>query len=151
MTRRRRRAFTRLGDGRIALDLPAGVREFMAAAAERLHDTAAAPGSPGFERLFGRIEETAVLDDPAYVLSRQLAVDELASSVAASARKEVIDADEAEAWLKVLGLTLSRRCAELGIRTEQDRARLDAADEAVLQVVYALQVALIEVLDGGTG
>jgi hypothetical protein len=144
----RRAPFRPLGDGRIALDLPPGVREFMVAAAQRLHDTGSALGSPGFARLFGVIDESADVDDPAYVLARQLAVDEMASVVAASAGKTVIDADEAEAWLKVLGMTLSRRSAELGIRTEEDRASLDSEDEAVLRVAYALQVGLMDALDG---
>lgn len=143
----RRAPFTRLDGGRIALDLPPGVREFMAAAAERLRDIAASPGSPGFDRLFSRIDETADLDDPAYVFARQLAVDEIVSAVARSVQKEVIDTEEAEAWLKVLGMTLSRRAAELDVRTEQDRSALRAEDEAVIRVTYAVQVALIDVID----
>lgn len=144
---RRRAPFRRLGDGRIALDLPPGVREYMLAAAERLRETGVLPGSPAFERLFGRIDESADVDDPAYVLTRQFAVDEAVTAVVKSAQKSVIDAQEAEAWLKVLGMTLSRRSAELGLRTEQDRAKLDAEDEAVIRVAYALQVGLIDALD----
>lgn len=147
MSPRRRVPFQPLGDGLISLDLPPGVREFMMAAAQRLRDTGASPGSAGFERLFGRIDEAGEVDDPAYVLARQLAVDDVVSAVLASAEKKVIDADEAEAWLKVLGMTLSRRAAELGIRTEQDRATIGAEDEAVIRVAYTLQVALIDVLD----
>jgi hypothetical protein len=144
---RRREPFRRLEDGRIALDLPYGVREFMVDAAERLRDTGASPGSLGFVGLFGRIDETADVDDPAYVLARQLSVDEVVSVVSASARKEVIEPQEAEAWLKLLGLTLSRRAAELGVRTEDDRAALGVRDEAVIRVVYALQAGLIDALD----
>ncbi|MDA8311830.1 MAG: hypothetical protein M0Z46_14690 [Actinomycetota bacterium] len=148
MTKRRRQApFRRLPDGRIELDLSPGVREFMAAAAERLRETVEAPGSAAFERLYGRIDESADMDDPAYVLARQLAVDEIVHAVSASARAPVIDAGEAEAWLKVLGMTLSRQCAERGLRTEEDRAKLDAQDEAVIRVAYALQVGLIDALD----
>lgn len=120
----------------------------MMAAAQRLRDTGAAPGSAGFARLFGVIDETADVDDPAYVLARQLAVDEVVSLVTESAGKAVIEPDEAEAWLKVLGMTLSRRSAELGIRTEADRATLGPEDEAVLRVAYALQVGLMDALDG---
>lgn len=119
----------------------------MLAAAERLRETGVLPGSPAFERLFGRIDESADVDDPAYVLTRQFAVDEAVTAVVKSAQKSVIDAQEAEAWLKVLGMTLSRRSAELGLRTEQDRAKLDAEDEAVIRVAYALQVGLIDALD----
>ena len=122
----------------------------MAAAAQQLSETGAAPGSPGFDRLFGRIDEAADVDDPAYVLARQLAVDEVVSAVATSAQKAVLDPEEAEAWLKVLGMTLSRRMAELGIRSEQDRATLGAEDEAVIRVAYALQVGLIDALDGSS-
>ncbi len=147
MTRRRRVAFQRLDDGRIAVRLPAAVRSFVAAAAERLHEVGMAPGSPGFARLFGRIDETADADDPAYVLARQLAVDEVVAAVATSAEKSVIDPDEAEAWLAVLGMTLSRRAEELGLRTEEDRAGIAREDEAVIRVVYALQAALIDALD----
>lgn len=143
----RREPFRRLEDGRIALALPPGVREFMVAAVQQLRDTGASPGSPGFECLFGRIDESSSVDDPAYVLARQLAVDEVVSMVSASAEKTVIEPEEAEAWLKVLGMTLSRRSAELGIRTEEDRAALGARDEAVIRVVYALQVGLIDALD----
>jgi hypothetical protein len=123
----------------------------MIAAVQRLRDTGASPGSPGFECLFGPIEESAAVDDPAYVLARQLAVDDVVSVVSASADKDVIDPEEAEAWLKVLGMTLSRRAAELGVRTEEDRAALGAEDEAVVRVVYALQVGLIEALDEPPG
>ena len=144
---RRRLAFRRLDDGRIALRLPAEVRSFMAAAAAQLRDVGASPGSPGFARLFGRIDETADADDPAYVLARQLAVDEVVAAVAASAWKSVVDPEEAEAWLAVLGMTLSRRAEELGIRTEEDRAGLAAEDEAVIRVVYALQAGLMDALD----
>jgi len=145
---RRHAAFRRLEDGRIAVRLPAAVRSFLAAAAERLREVGASPGSPGFARLFGRIDETADADDPAYVLARQLAVDEVVAAVAASAEKSVIDPEEAEAWLAVLGMTLSRRAEELGLRTEEDRARIAREDEAVIRVVYALQAGLIDVLDG---
>lgn len=148
MTRsRRREPFRRLEDGRIALDLPPGVREFMVAAAQGLRESGASPGSPGFEGLFGTIDESAVVDDPAYVLTRQLEVDEVVSVVSASAQSEVIELAEAEAWLKLLGMTLARRAAELGVRTEEDRRALSVRDEAVIRVVYALQVALIDVMD----
>lgn len=144
---RRRKPFRRLEDGRIALDLPPGVREFMVAAAARLREVGATPDAPGFERLFGPIDEGAVVDDPAYVLSRQLAVDEVVATVSASVQREVIQPEEAEAWLKVLGMTLSRLAAELEICTEDDRAALGAGDEAVIRVVYALQVGLIDAVD----
>ncbi|HLW45305.1 MAG TPA: hypothetical protein VKR78_03745 [Acidimicrobiales bacterium] len=144
---RGREPFQRLEDGRIALDLPPGVREFMIAAAQRLRETGGTPGSSGFDRLFGHIDESADLDDPAYVLARQLAIDEVVELVAASAEKDLIDPEEAEAWLKVLGMTLSRLSAELGIVTEADRAELAAQDEAVVRVIYALEVGLIDALD----
>ncbi len=60
----------------------------------------------------------------------------------------MIEPEEAEAWLKVLGMTLSRRAAELGLRTEADRASLPAKEEAEIRVVYALQVSLIDAIDG---
>ncbi len=148
MTRSRpRELFRRLDDGRIALDLPRGVRELVVAAAEQVQETGASPGSRGFDGLFARIDESADVDDPAYVLSRQLAMDELVSVVSASARKQVIEPDEAEAWLKLLGMALSRRAAELGIRTMDDRPPLSAHDEALIHVIYALQVGLIDAID----
>lgn len=119
----------------------------MVAAAERLRDTGSSPGTAGYGRLFGRIDESAEVDDPAYVVERQIAVDELATRVLDSAESSVLDSDEAEAWLKVLGLTLSRRAAELGILTEEDRERLDEQESAVIRVAYALQVGLIDALD----
>jgi hypothetical protein len=137
-----------LEDGRIALSLPPGAREFMVAAAGRLQDAGASPTSPGFEGVFGPIDESAVVDDPAYVLERQLAVDEVLSVVSSSVQKDVIEPEEAEAWLKLLGMTLSRRTAELGVRTEADRAALAAEDEAEIRVVYALQMSLIDAIDG---
>jgi hypothetical protein len=137
-----------LENGRIALDLPPVVRELMIAVTGRLEEAGASPSSPGFASLFGRIDESAVVDDPAYVLERQLAVDEVLSVVASSVRKDVIEREEAEAWLKVLGMTLSRRAAELGLRTEADRASLPAKEEAEIRVVYALQVSLIDAIDG---
>lgn len=120
----------------------------MAAAAERLRETGSSPGSPGFDVLFGRIDESAAIDDPAYVLERQLGVDEVVSVVSASVGKDVIDVREAEAWLKVLGMTLSLRAAELGLRTEADREALGIRDEAVMRAVHALQVGLLDAIDG---
>ncbi len=119
----------------------------MVTAAHRLRETGAAPGSPAFEGLFGPIDESVAVDDPSYVLARQLAVDEVVSVVSASAEKEVIEPAEAEAWLKLLGMTLTRRAAELGVRTEHDRETVGVRDEAIIQVVYALQLGLIDVLD----
>jgi hypothetical protein len=136
-----------LEGGRIELSLPREVREFMVAATERLREAGASPGSPGFDGLFGRIDESASVDDPAYVLARQLLVDEVVSAVSSSVGKDVIEPEEAEAWLKVLGMTLSRRTAELGVRTEDDRAQLGVRDEAVIRAVYALQIGLIDAID----
>ncbi len=149
MTRpRARQPFRRMEDGRIALNLPRGVRELVATAAGRLREAGTSPTSPGFESLFGRIDESAVVDDPAHVLGRQLAVDDVLSAVSSSVQKDVIDPEEAEAWLKVLGMTLSRRAAELGVRTEADRASLPAKEEQEIRLVYALQVSLIDAIDG---
>ncbi|HTX63860.1 MAG TPA: hypothetical protein VMD28_09485, partial [Acidimicrobiales bacterium] len=107
MTRSRgREPFRRLDGGRIALDLPPGVREFLVAAMEGLRETGTSPGSPGFAGVFGRIDESTDVDDPAYVLTRQLAVDGVVSVVSGSLQKAVIDRAEAEAWLKLLGMTL---------------------------------------------
>ncbi len=152
MTRsRRQEPFRRLEDGRIAVSLPDGVRDFVSSAAEHLCETSASPGSPGFGGVFSPIDESSAVDDPAYVLARQLAVDEVVSVVSASVPKDVIEPAEAEAWLKLLGMTLSRRAAELGVRTEDDRAALGARDEAFLRLVYALQAGLIGAMDGEPG
>lgn len=137
----------RVGPDAIALDLPRWVVPLVADAADRVRRTAQRPGAPGFERLFGRIDESAAVDDPLSVLARQTMFDDVATAVAESLGQTVLSDAQAEAWLQVLSLSLAERAAELGVRDEEDRAALSPAEQRRLDVVYALQLTLIEALD----
>lgn len=123
----------------------------MVEAAERVRRAADQPGSVAFERLFSRVDEGTELDDPLVVLSRQSMIDEIATSVAESAHRRSISDEEAEGWLKVLGMDLAIRAADLGLRTEADREALGDDEEAALAVVHALQLLIVEALDAVPG
>lgn len=150
MIRRRRHIFRRVAPGVIEVNLSAEVLDVLVWAAEQLHATVALPGSLGFARLFARVDESAAIEDPAVTLSRQLMLEDIASIVTESAHKRLISDDEAEAWFKVLGMTLARRAAELHVTTDEARASLSDAQGAMIGLVQVLQLHLITVLDTGT-
>ena len=148
MRRPRRSApVRRAGPNAIALDLPRWVTDLVAEAAERVRGIAERPGTAGFERIFSQVDESAAVDDPLTVLARQTMLDELAATVAESVDRHVISDAQAEAWLQILSLFLAERAAELGIRREEERAALAPEVQEALDVVYALQLALIEALE----
>lgn len=144
---RRSPPFRRAPDGGVEVHLPSAVTNLIAEAAAAITREGDQPASPGFRRLFGHIDESEPDDDPAFVLARQLMVDDVVSSVATSVHKPVITQEEAESWLKVLGMTLARHAAELGLRTEEDTAALRRRDRARLTILQAVQLGLIGVLD----
>jgi hypothetical protein len=144
---RRRAPFRKAPDGNIEVHLPSAVTDLVADAAAAITRAGDQPASAAFRRLFAHIDDSESDDDPAFVLARQLMVDDVVSTVVASARKQVITQDEAEAWLKVLGMTLARHAAELGLRTEEDRAALRRRDQALLTVLQAVQLGLIDALE----
>lgn len=140
-------AFRRTGPGEIEVHLRARVADFVVDAARTLRQAAERPGSPGFDRVYGASVDPDGPDDPSVTLSRQLMVDEMTAVVEASARKRRISLEEAEAWVKVLGMTLSSRVAELGVVTEEDRAALGRRDQAMIMLVHALQFELLAALE----
>lgn len=150
MIRRRRPVFRREAPGVIEVNLPPAASDFLADAAERLHATFEVPGSLGFARLFARVDESAAEEDPAITLSRQMLLDSVVSTVIGSTRKRLISDEEAEAWLKVLGMTLARRAAELHVTTDEARASLSKEEGAMIGLVQALQLSLMAVLDTET-
>lgn len=99
------------------------------------------------QRLLAPLDESASADDPLVTLTRQHALDEVFDTVESSASRHTLSDAEAESWLEALGLVLAARTAQLGLRTEEDRRRLSRRDEAFLQVVYAVQLGLMEALD----
>lgn|GEM_PF-3107524 len=138
----------RAAPGRIGVDLPRWVTELVATAAEGLRRTCEHPGTEAFNRLYSRVEETGETEDPIVMLTRQTMLDEVAGTVVASIGKPVISDEEAEAWLKVLGMLLASRAAELGVVTEEQRDALGTSETQFFDVVHALQLCLIEALDG---
>ena len=144
---RRARPVRRHGPGRIEVDLAPWVLDFLESSAQRIRDAPDDPGSVAFSRLFARVEESGGLDEPLVMLFRQEMLEEIASTVTRSCRKRLISDDEAEAWLKLLGMALSVRCAELGVRTEEDRSAIDAEDDQLIAAVHVLQMLLIEALE----
>ena len=147
MIHRRRPVFRREAAGVIEVNLPPAVSDVLVRAAEQLQATVEVPRSPGFARLFARVDESTADEDPAITLSRQMLLDRVASTVIGSAGKRMITDDEADAWLKVLGMTLARHAAELHVTTDADRASLSKEDGAMIDLIQALQVSLMIVLD----
>lgn len=139
--------FVRAGADRIEVWLPQPVVEFLGLAAERLRRVGGKPGTAAFARLFGQVDEEHDADDPAVVLSRQLMIDDVATSVAASCDKPVISDDEAEAWLELLGMTAAVRAVELGVHSEEARDALGDDDRTFIAVLQHLQLSLIDALD----
>jgi hypothetical protein len=139
--------FRRAGAGLIEVDLPPWLVDFMVTATDRIRGSLEQPGTPAFGRLNSPIEEAADVDDPLVVLSRQTMLDEVVSAVSASVRSRLITDADAEAWLKLLGLALAARAAELGVRSEEHREALSSDDEGFFGVAHTLQLLLIEVLD----
>lgn len=127
----------------VEVDLPGWVGDFLAGAAERVRALAGEPGTPAFERVFSRVGPADEDDDPVATFERQAILEDLASSVAATATHRVLTDDDAEAWLKVLGILLAARAAELGLRTETDMESLGPADARFFDVVHALQAGLL--------
>lgn len=146
-----RRAFRKVGQDEIEVRLPARLVDFVVSAAVALRRTAELPGTPGFDRVFGRPIDADAPGDPTVLLSRQLMVDDVTAVVEASAGKRRISLDEAEAWLKVLGMTLGRRAAELGVVTDADREALGEGDQATIAVLQTLQIAMVQAIDEPDG
>ncbi|MGH8981088.1 MAG: hypothetical protein ACRDWE_08715 [Acidimicrobiales bacterium] len=132
------------------MKLPRTVLQFLGVAAERLRRVDAAPGSAAYARLFGRVDEEHPTDDPVVVLTRQLMVDEIAAAVSASCANSSISDEEAEAWLAVLGMTVSLHASELGVDTDEARDALGDEDRAFIAALQHLQLCLIDALDAPT-
>ena len=133
------------------MHLRARVVDFVVDAARRLEQAVERPGSAAFDRVYGAAVDPDAPEDPSVRLSRQLMVDEVTATVEASARKRRISVEEAEAWLKVLGMTLSSQIADLGVVTEADRAALGRRDQATIVLIQALQVELLRALEAEEG
>lgn len=145
--KRRTAPFVRREAGRIDVRLPSTVRKFLRVAAQRLGRVGEEPGTVAYSRLFGHVDEEHPIDDPAIVLSRQLMIDDIAASVAATVTAASISDDEAEAWLALLGMTIAMHAAELGVRSDEAREALAPADRAFIAALQHLQLCLIDALD----
>ncbi len=148
MRRRSRRTLARRTAAGIELALPDWVTELVRSSLDELRRDLVLPGGPVGRRLLAQLDESAPSDDPVVTLMRQHTLDETLDAIEPTIGRQLLTDDEAEGWLEVLGLVLTARMAQLGVRTEVDRWALNRSDEAYLQVVYALQVALMHALDG---
>lgn len=137
----------RRGPDRIEVKLPGPVGRVVAWSAEYVLAVSESPDSPGFARLFAPIGETGGPDDPLVTLERQTRLTDLAMAAAATSHRRVLTDGEAEAWLKVLGLALTLRAEDLGIRSEADRAALGGGDDAQLDAIHTVQMWLVRALD----
>lgn len=146
MTRRRTPPIRRTAAG-IEMALPGWVTSLVASSVHELRAEVERPGSDAARRLLAPIDESARDDDPLVTLMRQHALDEVLGAVEHSTGRPVLSEAEAESWLEALGLLLAARAAQLGVHTETDRRAVRRSDEAFLQLVYALQLGLIEALD----
>lgn len=133
--------------GTIVVELPRGARQFVVATADGVRRTVEAPASAGYRRLYGRLDEGGAPDDPLVTLQRQTAIDELCRIVVASSRHRRLTDEEAEAWIKVLGLAVAMTTAEAGVHTDADLHKLDARRAEALDVLRWLQVELAFALD----
>lgn len=132
----------------IEVDLPSAVVRVLAEEAEHVRSASESPGCPGFTRLHARVEEDRDADEPAVVLDRELSIDTLTGLVIDSVAKRVISTDDAEAWLRVLGMALACIAAEEGITDEDSLANVAPDASSRIDLVRAVQVALLEALDG---
>lgn len=143
-----RPAFRRRGADAIEIDLPKVVAEIVRDSATELQRAMEQPGSVAAVRLLAPVDESAEHDDPVVTLSRQTAIDHTIETVLTSWHKRVLSDAEAESWLRLLGLVLSVRAAELDIQTEAQRESISRSDQRFFQLVYVLQLGLMEALDG---
>lgn len=135
----------------IVVDLPRRARRFVADTADMVRRTVEDPSSPGFGRLYGRLDEGADADDPLVTFERQTAIDETCTTVIESAHKRVLSDAEGDAWLRTLGMAVALTAAGAGIRTEDDVDRLDPHRTRVLDLLRSLQLLLALGLDPELG
>ena len=147
MRRRRPEPPIRRTAAGIEVALPAWVTSLLVSSVRDVHRDVEVPGSVAARRLLAPIDESAADDDPIVTLMRQHALDEVFDTVESSLERALLTDAEAESWLEALGLVLAARMAQLGVRTEEDRRRVGRRDEAFLQVVYGVQLGLMEALD----
>ena len=122
-------------------------RQLVAAVAEGVRHVADAPTSAGFARLYTTSDESGVGDAALATLERQMAIDRLCDTVHESCRAERITDEQAEAWIKVLGMATALAAANAGIRTEADAEAMAPDLSALVDFLRALQVMLAVVLD----
>lgn len=127
--------------------MPDWVVTLLQSSMRRVRTELETPGSPAAMRLLSPMEESAAHDDPLVTLMRQHALDDVFDTVESTAGRRLLTDAEAETWLEALGLVLATTMARLGVRTETDRHGLRRRDEAIIQVVYAVQLGLIDALD----
>lgn len=145
MRRHRRRPIRRTASG-IEVALPAWVTSTLAAAVHQVRRDVSTPGTAAVRRLLAPMDESASDDDPIVTLTRQHELDNVLACMAATVDRRVLSDAEAETWVEALGLLLAARAAALGVRTDEERRSVGRRDEAFLQVVYAVQVGLMESL-----
>lgn len=138
-------------DDTIVVELPEWARRFVVDTAEAVQRSVEDPSSPGFERLYGRLDESAEVDDPLVILQRQTTIDEICGTVIGSAPKGGLSELEAEAWLRMLGMAVTIIAANAGIHTDDDLELLDPELAQLLDLLRSLQVLLARSLDPALG
>ena len=134
-------------DGSIVVELPRRARRFLEDAARAVQRCVEDPSSPGFGQLYGRLEESADVDDPLFSLERQTAIDDICSVVIETAQNARLSDAEAEAWLSTLGMAVTVTAAAAGIRTDEDLDLLDRKRSQLLDLLRSLQLLVARSLD----
>lgn len=137
----------RRANGSIVVELPRRVRRLLVDAAEAVQRCVEDPSSPAFGQLYGRLDESADVDDPLFGLERQSAVDDVCAVVMETAQNKRLSEAQGEAWLRMLGMAVMVTAAGAGIRAEEDLDLLDPERSRLLDVLRALQLLVAASLD----
>lgn len=137
----------RRANGSIVVELPRRVRRLLVDTAEAVRRCVEDPSTPAFDQLYGRIDESADVDDPLFGLERQSTIDDVCAVVAETAQSKRLSDAQGEAWLRVLGMAVMVTTAGAGIRTEEDLDRLDAERSQLIDLLRSLQFLVAGSLD----
>ena len=136
-------AFSKVENG-IALDKSEAVSDLMDLCVSFVHSTLSEVTSAGYSRLYGVIDASTDDDDPLARLEREYVNDEIVRNVRDSLGEEVLSTQQAECWLKILGLGISSLYAEC----ESGAVASDwlLYSTTLLLTWQALQLALLEAM-----
>jgi hypothetical protein len=138
--------FQRVPDG-IAVDLPSQLRHWLAESARQASDDAVRMESPVHRRLLGPIDPSQDHDDPIVELQRQFSVEGSLGVFIATADAQLLNEEEAEEWIRALQIMLAAAAARFAVVDEDDVARLDEEQTAIVTTLQAGISLLIEALE----